>query len=133
MPEALENGKTSRKRILLVDDEPFSARTLRILLTFEGYEVEFAEDGQKPQTMLNGKHDLVIVNTRITAADGRDLVRKMRAPAAKQPFIVVSNDGAATVSGPNSSKLVFVKSPDWAESRKAVAGPLDGGGAAEGA
>jgi hypothetical protein len=28
-------GKISRKRILLVDDEPFSARTLRILLMFE--------------------------------------------------------------------------------------------------
>ena len=57
----------------------------------------------------------------------QDVVQAMRAQGPAQPIIVVSDDGAAMASGPNYSKLVFVKFAQWAELRKAVAGLLGEG------
>ena len=125
MPATLNVGKNSRKRILLVDDEPFSARTLRILLTIEGYEVETAVDGPQGLALATGQHDLVIVNLRISATDGRDLAQEMQAQIPALPIIVMVGGSAAIASSQEprpDGNLVLVKSWSWAELKKTVAG-----------
>jgi CheY-like chemotaxis protein len=69
-----------KARILVVDDEPQVAETLREILVFKGFDVETAENGEQAIDLLKSTHhfDLMITDLRMPGMDGLELLRQAR-------------------------------------------------------
>jgi DNA-binding response OmpR family regulator len=66
--------------VLVVDDEPAMRLLCRVNLELEGFSVLEAASVQAAREALSGRHvDVVLVDVRIGPADGRDLIRELRA------------------------------------------------------
>jgi CheY-like chemotaxis protein len=78
--------------ILVVDDEPQVAETLRGILEFEGYQVETAENGRQALDRLTSGHrfDLVITDMKMPEMDGLELMRQVRKLRKNLPVIVLT-------------------------------------------
>ena len=84
------------KTILIVDDEYAIVETLVELLQDEGYRVVFAGNGRDGLARLEKENpDLVIVDYMMPIADGRQMVREMRALPDHQSTPVVMMSAAA--------------------------------------
>jgi CheY-like chemotaxis protein len=79
------------KSILVVDDEPVVADTIRLLLMINRHRVEVAEDGEKALALHEkGKYDLVIVDLALPGMDGLELARRIRVRNPQQPIIMIT-------------------------------------------
>jgi len=73
-------GDSSGKHILLVDDSPVVAETVRDALEPFGYRVAWIEDGAGVPTALErGMPDLVILDVMMPGVDGYEACRRLRA------------------------------------------------------
>jgi CheY-like chemotaxis protein len=86
---------SSRKRILIIDDE-IDVRELRaLLLERDGYRVARAEDGTEGLAMVQSlRPDLVITDHLMPGLSGREIVRTMRATPALASIPVIMVTGA---------------------------------------
>jgi DNA-binding NtrC family response regulator len=86
----METG--SKGRILLVEDEPHVAETLRDILVHEGFQVETAENGKKALGRLTRGHrfDLVITDMKMPEMDGLELLRQTQKLGKNLPVIVLT-------------------------------------------
>jgi DNA-binding NtrC family response regulator len=91
-PESLE----SRRRLLVVDDEPLVAETVRDILEYEGSEVEIAENGKSAlDRLMNGtRFDLMINDIKPPEIDGVELLTRPR--ELKESILVVVLTGYAS-------------------------------------
>lgn len=81
-------------KILIVEDEPSMRLGLKDNLEFEGYEVEFAEDGETGlKKILENKHNLVILDVMLPKLSGFDVCRKAREHGIKTPIILLTAKG----------------------------------------
>jgi two-component system response regulator MprA len=81
---------TSHK-LLVVDDDPALARTLRRALTVEGYEVESAEDGSEAlQRLAAGRFDAVVLDVAMPRLDGLTVCRRMRERRDRTPVLMLT-------------------------------------------
>jgi len=81
------------KRILLVDDEPTFAHTLKEFLIFSGYEVDIVSDGAEAMSRLRFRApDLLILDIMMPKMDGYVFARKMKTdPKLKNvPILVIT-------------------------------------------
>ncbi len=81
------------KRILLVDDEPTFAHTLKEFLIFSGYEVDIVSDGAEAMSRLRFRApDLLILDIMMPKMDGYVFARKMNMdPKLKNvPILVIT-------------------------------------------
>ena len=79
------------KRILVVDDEPAVADTIRMVLAFRGHQVEIADAAETALTKFEpGKYDLVITDLSLPRMDGLALAAAIRERAPAQPIILVT-------------------------------------------
>jgi CheY-like chemotaxis protein len=79
------------KRILVVDDEPPVAETIRLVLTSSGHAVEVAVDAQQALGLYRaGKFDLVITDFSLPGMDGLDLAREVKRLCTTQPIIMIT-------------------------------------------
>lgn len=79
------------KRILIVDDEPQVANTIRLLLEMGGHKIEMAEDAESALAMYDpAKFDLVVTDLSLPKMNGTDLARSIRAVNPKQPIILIT-------------------------------------------
>ena len=72
-------------RILVVDDDPRIAASLRRALIYEGYEVAVAADG--PAALCDARErppDLVVLDVMLPGLDGVEVCRRLRAADADQ-------------------------------------------------
>lgn len=77
-------------RILVVDDEPAIARTLRINLASRGYDVELAADGRSAlASCAEELPDLVVLDLGLPDVDGVEVLRRLRERSAV-PVVVLS-------------------------------------------
>jgi two-component system, OmpR family, response regulator len=82
-------------RILLVEDEPEMADTLRKVLEKERFIVDSAGDlATAEKTIDHDLHDLVILDRTLPDGDGLALMRKLRTGATHVPVIVLSARGS---------------------------------------
>jgi CheY-like chemotaxis protein len=89
----------TKRRILLVDDEPHVIRVLRLMLEREGYDVNTANDGNEALTkMAAGRPDVMVSDIQMAGMDGRDLCRTTRAryPDERFPIFVMTSMTAAS-------------------------------------
>ena len=87
----------SKAMILVVDDEPQVADTLRDLLEYEGFKVETAENGRQALDRLTSGHrfDLVITDMKMPEMDGLELLKRVQKLRKNLPVIVLT--GYATL------------------------------------
>jgi len=71
--------KATRKRILVVDDEPTLVATVKYNLEREGYGVDTAADGEGAiNRAREGRPDLVILDVMLPVIDGFEVCRLLR-------------------------------------------------------
>jgi DNA-binding response OmpR family regulator len=70
---------TSKKTILVVDDDKSILRTFTRILQKSGYEIETAETGKEAIEKAEKSHyDLALVDIRLPDMDGTDLLAKLK-------------------------------------------------------
>ena len=78
-------------RILLVEDEPRLAETIRRGLVAEGFVVEVVHDGLAGlDSALGGGYDVVILDIMLPSRSGYDVVRDLRSAAVWTPVLMLS-------------------------------------------
>ena len=78
-------------RILLVEDEPRLAETIRRGLVAEGFVVEVVHDGLAGlDSALCGGFDVVILDIMLPSRSGYDVVRDLRSAAVWTPVLMLS-------------------------------------------
>lgn len=83
-------GIPSRK-ILVVDDEPFVCDAVRMMLAFDGHQVETANSGEEALSRFeNGKFDLVITDFAMPAMKGDELAKAIKQRAPGQPVVMIT-------------------------------------------
>ena len=69
----------SQARVLLVDDEPAIAETVRAYLEAEGYTVQTASDGPGALTLARSFHpDIIVLDLMLPGLDGLEVLRRLR-------------------------------------------------------
>ncbi|MDD2321423.1 MAG: response regulator [Geobacteraceae bacterium] len=78
--------------ILVVDDDPFVAEMLVILLEDEGYAVESANDGREAMAVFlqNPAMDLVLSDMNMPGMDGLELTREILKVNGEVPILLLT-------------------------------------------
>jgi two-component system, NtrC family, nitrogen regulation response regulator NtrX len=80
--------------ILIIDDEKAIRKTLGEILTFEGYKIEEAADGEDAlQKFTNTVFDLVLCDIKMPKMDGIEFLEKAKIVNADVPIIMISGHG----------------------------------------
>jgi two-component system response regulator MprA len=78
-------------KLLVVDDDPALARTLRIALGIEGYDVECAVDGAEAlQRLAAARFDAVVLDVSMPRLDGLAVCRRMRERRDRTPVLMLT-------------------------------------------
>jgi len=87
--------KSSRKKILLVEDEPVVGRLFKRILNSEGFDVDFVQDGRiAVETVNNNHYDLCISDIRLPGLNGIQLYEQLKAnhPQLSLKVIFITGD-----------------------------------------
>ena len=78
-------------RILLIEDDPETARFIRKGLAEAGHVLDHAGDGRQGLLLaLDAEHDAVVVDRMLPGLDGLSIVRSLRAAHRSTPVLVLS-------------------------------------------
>ena len=81
----------AKKRILVVDDEPFVCDAVKMMLAFDGHDVVTANDAKEALTVFdNDKFDLVITDFAMPGMKGDELAAAIKARAPRQPVVMIT-------------------------------------------
>lgn len=88
----------SKKRILVVDDEPETLKALKGFLESFGHSAELAENGEDALLKLKSGIDLVLLDVKMPGMDGYEVARQIRGNprTADIPIIMVTALGSKT-------------------------------------
>ncbi len=79
------------RKILVVDDEPYVCDAVRMMLAFDGHEVETAASGKDALALFSpGKYDLVITDYAMPAMKGDELAAAVKSRAPNQPVVLIT-------------------------------------------
>jgi len=85
------SGKTTGKRILLVEDERFTREALHHLLASDDHTVVEANNGAEAFTLFRtGQFDLVITDYEIPFVKGGELAAQIKRLAPRQPILMIT-------------------------------------------
>jgi CheY-like chemotaxis protein len=91
-----EIAERTKRRILVVDDDPGIRRTLEIALSKAGYEVLQAQDGEEATRVWHeAAPDLVITDIHMPKKSGLLLIQDLRDHNSSTPIIVMTDGGPA--------------------------------------
>ena len=97
MQNTIANTNTyddSRKKILIVDDEPSIQDLLVFNLEKEGYKTITASDGEGGVAVaLSQNPDLILLDVMLPKADGLTVCKRIRQTLSKTPIIMLSAKG----------------------------------------
>jgi len=80
-----------RRQVLVVDDDEKITSMLRRSLTFEGYEVLTANNGQVAlQTMMVKEPHLIILDVMMPEVDGWEVCRRLRDAGSQIPILMLT-------------------------------------------
>ena len=89
-------AETKGSRVLIVEDEPALAETIRYNLEREGYRVGVALDGRKGwEQFRTGNPDLVLLDLMLPEIPGLDLCRMIRADSTVPIIMLTAKDSEA--------------------------------------
>ena len=79
------------RRILVVDDEPFVCDAVKMMLAFDGHEVETASSGKEAlEHIEKGRYDLIITDYAMPAMKGDELAQAIKARRPDQPVVMIT-------------------------------------------
>ena len=97
MQNTITNTNTyddSKKKILIVDDEPSIQDLLVFNLEKEGYKTITASDGEEGVAVaLSQNPDLILLDVMLPKADGLTVCKRIRQTLSKTPIIMLSAKG----------------------------------------
>src|SRR6195952_1009818 len=80
--------------ILIIDDEKAIRKTLSEILSYEGYKIEEAADGEEGLKKFNSTtYDVVLCDIKMPKMDGLEFLEKAREINSDVPIIVISGHG----------------------------------------
>ena len=80
--------------ILIIEDDPTMLRGLKDNLTFKGYRVKTASDGESGlNEALNSKPDLILLDIMLPKINGYEICRLIRAEGLDVPIIMLTAKG----------------------------------------
>jgi DNA-binding response OmpR family regulator len=85
---------TTRKTVLVVEDDASIAMGLELNLTAEGYNVITATDGEDGLELARKGADLVVLDVMLPRLNGFEIVKKLRGENNPVPVIMLSARGA---------------------------------------
>jgi DNA-binding NtrC family response regulator len=102
--------------ILIVDDEKAIRKTLTEILSYEGYKIEDAENGEDALKKLKEKnYDVVLCDIKMPKVDGIEFLEKSREINPDIPIIMISGHGTIETAVEAVKKGAFdyvAKPPD---------------------
>jgi two-component system cell cycle response regulator CtrA len=78
-------------RILLVEDDPSTAKSIEMMLKSEGYVVDLAdmgEDGLEIGKLYD--YDIIVLDLMLPDIDGYEVLRRLRQARVKTPILILS-------------------------------------------
>jgi CheY-like chemotaxis protein len=79
------------RRILVVDDEPYVCDAVRMMLAFDGHQVETASCGKDALALFDkGKYDVVITDYAMPTMKGDELAASIKALSPGQPVVLIT-------------------------------------------
>ncbi len=80
--------------ILIIDDEKAIRKTLSEILSYEGYKIDEAADGEEGlKKFSNSTYDVVLCDIKMPKMDGIEFLEKAREVNSDVPVIVISGHG----------------------------------------
>ncbi|MEO7046156.1 MAG: response regulator [Ferruginibacter sp.] len=80
--------------ILIIDDEKAIRKTLSEILSFEGYKIDEAGDGEEGLKRFSEKnYDLVLCDIKMPKIDGIEFLEKAKMVNPDVPIIMISGHG----------------------------------------
>ena len=90
----MEQNGSLMADILIIDDEKAIRKTLSEILSFEGYKIEEASDGEEGLKKFKDKnYDLVLCDIKMPKLDGIEFLQKAGESNADVPIIMISGHG----------------------------------------
>ena len=82
------------KTILVVDDDKSVRESIKMILEYDGYEVEFAENGEQGLQKIDRLpvHG-VLLDVKMSGVDGIEVLTKIRQKNEKLPVVMISGHG----------------------------------------
>jgi CheY-like chemotaxis protein len=118
------------RRILVVDDEPAVCDAIKMMLKFDGHEVQTANGSKEALALLEkGKFDLITVDYAMQGMKGDELAAVIKKRLPHQPIIMISAYAEMLKSSGNPLPGVdFIISKPFLlkDLREAIAGVLSG-------
>jgi len=82
------------KTILIVDDDKSVRESLKMILEYDRYEVEFAENGEQGLQKIDRLPvDVVLLDVKMSGMDGIEVLTKIRQKNGKLPVVMISGHG----------------------------------------
>lgn len=100
--------------ILIIDDEKAIRKTLAEILSFEGYKIEEAADGEEGlKKFKDGSYDVVLCDIKMPKSDGMEFLEKARQSNGDVPIIMISGHGTieTAVEAVKKGAYDFVSKP----------------------
>jgi two-component system alkaline phosphatase synthesis response regulator PhoP len=86
--------KQMKKRILIIEDEPDLIKGLKLNLSDEGFDVDWAADGiEGLRKAVEEAPDLIILDIMLPEMDGLEVCRKLRQKYISIPIIMLTAKG----------------------------------------
>ena len=87
----MQNRKNLGKKILLVDDEPSVSKAIKMLLEYDGFTVQTAENGEAALALFErNQFDLVITDFSMLGMTGGQLASRIKKLRPNQPIILAT-------------------------------------------
>lgn len=87
----MKTPENQRYQILVVDDEPNVCRAIKLLLKFDGHEVQTVESGEATLAMLeHNTFDLIITDYSMAGMKGNQLAATIKQCWPGQPVIMAT-------------------------------------------
>ena len=88
-----------KARILVVDDEAEIRRSLRMILEYEGYDVQEASSGPEAIALVEREPpDLAFLDIKMPGMDGLETLEKIRGSNESLPVVIVSGHGTVSTA-----------------------------------
>ncbi len=113
MPQRNKNNSNSAS-VLIIDDERAIRKTLTEILSFEGYKVEEAIDGEEGLDIFNSKKfDAVLCDIKMPKLDGLEFLKKVSESGSDTPIIMISGHGniETAVEAVKNGAFDFISKP----------------------
>jgi two-component system nitrogen regulation response regulator NtrX len=96
---ASQGARNMKARIVVVDDEAEIRRSVRMILEYEGYDVQEASSGPEALALVEREPpDLLFLDIKMGGLDGLETLQKIRQMNETLPVVIISGHGTVSTA-----------------------------------